>query len=96
VRIVHLNNICRTDVNRPGDITARISYSSSNLELPNATIFDPAYPDFKDEDLVPVEVEAIAPASVSHRLDASFATFDDGTNRGNCEHGHVYFGACTF
>lgn len=94
--LVHLNKHCRPDAKRPGDVTARISYSSSDLELPSATIFDPAYPEFKDEDLVPVEAEAIVPASVSHRLDAFFDTYDDGTNRASCEHDRLYLGAHTF
>ena len=66
-------------------MTARLTYSSSsNNTLEPATIFDPDYPPFEELDIVPLEVEAMDYATVSHRLDAAFATYDDGNNRASC------------
>ena len=70
------------------NITARLTYLPANATSQNtlqpATIFDPAYPEFEEMDLVPVEVEAMDFAAVDHRLDAYFDTYDDGSNRASC------------
>ncbi|KAF8315333.1 Cupredoxin [Clavulina sp. PMI_390] len=63
------------------NVTARVSYTDQQLTVQNATIYDPDYPMFYDENLVPIEVMANAPADVSTRFDAYFDTYDDGTNR---------------
>ncbi|KDQ13082.1 hypothetical protein BOTBODRAFT_33956 [Botryobasidium botryosum FD-172 SS1] len=62
------------------NVTAQIIYSSS-APLYTPTIWDPAYPDFEELDLVPVTPKPIQPADAKHTLTATFDTFDDGTNR---------------
>ncbi len=56
----------------------------STYPLLPATIYDD-YPDFVETDIVPIDIEGMTPASVSHRLDVNFATYDDGINHASCE-----------
>jgi iron transport multicopper oxidase len=61
------------------NITAQVVYDEK-APLSEPVIYD-QYPEFEELNLVPVEVEGMAPADVVYDLNVNFDTYNDGTNR---------------
>jgi hypothetical protein len=68
-----------TDYRLASDVTSTLTYNAS---APTNLGFVDAYHDVPDITLVPLEVVPLVPATKTIELEVSFATMDDGTNRG--------------